>query len=465
MNHGLAIASITAILKNILENGLVQDAALSSMGNVLFTTLPPDQITVGADGQPQLNLFLYQVTQNRNATSVNNHGDNYSGYPDSSLQPLDVNLHYLLTVYGTKDFQTELLLGFVMALMNQASTLSDQEVLGALEHCSLMNRTGLLAQAIATTSVATVAKQLGQIQIKPDLLNTEQMSRLWSLLRGAYRPSVIYQVSMSESPAETPASLERSLPSVPSAPVEPPVKLPAPPAEALISPESPMSATEPVFGVGGSADTQKSPRLTQVVASSLTNGRIIPGCDLILYGKSLQGEITKLRFDQLDTLLTPEIIEDSRLLLRLPSTLFAGYRQIQVIHQLVGMPTGPIAVSEPFSFKLHPTIEAKVEQTSTSEKEEEPGEGETLLRVMFSLQIEPGQDVILKLIPTASSSSVYTFQAPVREGPVDQLQIPIQRCHPGIYQVVASIDGVESFVDRHSDKTLVEIHQHAAVSA
>jgi hypothetical protein len=67
MSNGLAIAAVTAVLKNVLEDGLVQNSALSSMGNVLLTTLPPDKVSIGADGQPQLNLFLYQVMQNRNA--------------------------------------------------------------------------------------------------------------------------------------------------------------------------------------------------------------------------------------------------------------------------------------------------------------------------------------------------------------------------------------------------------------
>lgn len=40
MSHGLAIAAMTAVFKNLLEDGLVQNTALSSMGNILVTTLP-----------------------------------------------------------------------------------------------------------------------------------------------------------------------------------------------------------------------------------------------------------------------------------------------------------------------------------------------------------------------------------------------------------------------------------------
>ena len=49
MSNGLAIAAITAVLKNLLEDGLVQHSALSSMGNVLLTTLSPDKISKGVE--------------------------------------------------------------------------------------------------------------------------------------------------------------------------------------------------------------------------------------------------------------------------------------------------------------------------------------------------------------------------------------------------------------------------------
>ena len=103
MSNGLAIAAVTAIFKNLLEDGLVQNSALSSMGNVLVTTLPPDQISVGVDGQPQLNLFLYQVSQNRNADLGKSERTN----EEDTLPPLAIDLHYVLTAYGNKDFQTD----------------------------------------------------------------------------------------------------------------------------------------------------------------------------------------------------------------------------------------------------------------------------------------------------------------------------------------------------------------------
>ena len=53
---------MTALLKNLLENGLVTHNVTTNLGaDVTISALPPDRITVGGDEKPQLNLFLYQV--------------------------------------------------------------------------------------------------------------------------------------------------------------------------------------------------------------------------------------------------------------------------------------------------------------------------------------------------------------------------------------------------------------------
>jgi Pvc16 N-terminal domain len=327
MSNGLAIAATTAVFKNLLEDGLVQNSALSSMGNVLVTTLPPDQISIGVDGEPQLNLFLYQVSQNRNANLAGCDRSTYSS--DRSLQvenpPLAINLHYLLTAYGNKDFQTEMLLGFVMQLMHQTPILSNDAIRAALNHVASTNRTGLLAQAIESASVADLAKQLGQVQITPNLFDTEQMSRLWSLLQSSYRPSIAYEVSMVFIGAQN-------------------------------------SSIESV----SSAQVLDQPRIEKVRASPSTNSEIIAGSSLIIYGKNLSGDVTRLRLNREEKLLEPEIVEENRILFKLPKNLCAGVQKVQVVHQQLYKYQNDYdleVVSNEKLFTLHPTI-----QTSTEEK-------------------------------------------------------------------------------------------------
>ncbi|MDB9530751.1 Pvc16 family protein, partial [Nodularia spumigena CS-1038] len=70
MSTALSIVAVTAVLKDLLENGLVSDSITAGVGDVLVSALPPDLIKVGSDERAQLNFFLYQVRQNRNVDWV-----------------------------------------------------------------------------------------------------------------------------------------------------------------------------------------------------------------------------------------------------------------------------------------------------------------------------------------------------------------------------------------------------------
>jgi hypothetical protein len=272
------------------------------MGNVLVTTLPPDQISIGVDGQPQLNLFLYQVSQNRNAdlggrdakgSKLRNQATHHqTSTEESAILPLAINLHYVLTAYGSKDFQTEILLGYVMQLMHQTPVLSNATIRAALNHVATINRSGVLAQVIESTSVEALTEQLDQVRIAPNLFDTEQMSRLWSLLQGSYRPSIAYEVS-------------------------------------IVFIGSQKSSLAP----GSSKGALNQPRIDRVTASPSTNGEIVVGSSLIVYGKNLSGDLTRLRLNGGENLLEPEIVEDNRILFKLPHNLDAGVQKVQVVHQ------------------------------------------------------------------------------------------------------------------------------------
>lgn len=321
MSNGLAIAAITAVFKNLLEDGLVQNAALSSMGNVLVTTLPPDQISIGVDGQPQLNLFLYQVSENRNADlgGRDAKGGKLRNQPahEDAILPLAINLHYVLTAYGNKDFQTEILLGYVMQLMHQTPVLSNATIRAMLNHVATINRSGLLAQAIESTSVEALTEQLDQVRITPNLFDTEQMSRLWSLLQGSYRPSIAYEVSMMF-----------------------------------------IGSKKSSLAPGSSKGALNQPQIEKIVASP-TNGEIVAGSSLIIYGKNLSADITLLRLNGGENLLEPQIVEDNRILFKLPQNLHAGVQKVQVVHQQLYKYQNYKdleVVSNEQTFVLHPTI-------------------------------------------------------------------------------------------------------------
>ncbi|MEH1841115.1 MAG: Pvc16 family protein [Nostoc sp.] len=326
MNNGLAIAAMTAVFKNLIEDGLVQNAALASMGNVLVTTLPPDQISIGVDGQPQLNLFLYQVSQNRNADMGERDAKggklryqpalHQASTEEGAILPLAINLHYVLTAYGNKDFQTEILLGYVMQLMHQTPVLSNAAIRAALNHVATINRSGLLAQVIESTSVEALTEQLDQVKIAPNLFDTEQMSRLWSLLQGSYRPSIAYEVSMMF-----------------------------------------IGSKKSSLAPGSSKGALNQPQIEKIVASP-TNSEIVAGSTLIIYGKNLSADITLLRLNGGENLSEPQIVEDNRILFKLPQNLHAGVQKVQVVHQQLYKYQNYKeleVMSNELTFILHPT--------------------------------------------------------------------------------------------------------------
>jgi hypothetical protein len=195
MSNALAIAGVTAVLKDLLNNGLIDHNVTGAVGgNVTVTALPPDRvIAAGAQEGNQLNLFLHQVTPNpgwRNAglPSRDERGERLTN------PPLAVDLHYLLTAYGAEDLHAEILLGYAMQLLHETPILSRQAIRTALVPSSL-NAT-ILPPALQALSAADLAEQVEQIKVSPATFNSEEMSKLWSALQARYRPTAAYQVSV-----------------------------------------------------------------------------------------------------------------------------------------------------------------------------------------------------------------------------------------------------------------------------
>lgn len=218
MSNALAIAGVTAVLKDLLNNGLIDHNVTGAVGgNVTVTALPPDRVfTAGAQEGNQLNLFLHQVTPNagwRNAglPSRDERGERLTN------PPLALDLHYLLTAYGAEDLHAEILLGYAMQLLHDTPVLSRQAIRTALIP-SPVNGT-ILPPALQALSASDLAEQVEQIKIIPAALNSEEMSKLWSALQARYRPTAAYQVSVVLIESQKPA--KASLPVLTRGQVDP----------------------------------------------------------------------------------------------------------------------------------------------------------------------------------------------------------------------------------------------------
>ncbi|MBW4448479.1 MAG: DUF4255 domain-containing protein [Spirirestis rafaelensis WJT71-NPBG6] len=395
MSNALSIAAVTAVLKDLLENGLVKDAIATSLGDVIVTALPPDRVSQGTDERAQINLFLYQVTQNRNP-------DWMSGEFRSKQQrpPLALDLHYLLTAYGAKDFQAELLLGYAMQLLHEMPVLTRDIIETSLKNAATVNTSSVLSQALAAVSVFDLAAHIGQIKICPEFFNMEETSKLWSSLQTHYRPSAGYQASM-----------------------------------VLINSRNLKSSAE--------VTPFSEPIIEQVTTPTEADNMIVAGSTLILRGKQLRGDITRIRLGGMEKLIEVQVVQETQMSVTLPPNLYAGVQSVQVIHLKMGTPAMPHyeVASNVAAFVLHPIISATVSQVQENSSDLRSLE----ITVKFNPKVGKAQRVVLLLNQvTTDKGQAYHFFSSPRTEDTDSITIPVKNIQTGTYFVRVQVDGAQS---------------------
>ena len=184
MSNALAIAGVSAVLRDLLDNGLIDHQVTDALGaGVTVSSLAPDVVPIDGDrAVPRLNLFLYQVTPNAAWRNVDLPSCDAGGRRVSN-PPLALDLHYLLTAYGIEDLQAEVLLGYGMQLLHENPVLSRAAIRTALNPSPVNG--ALLPSVYQALRSADLAEQVEMLKITPAPMNTEEMSRLWSALTGA----------------------------------------------------------------------------------------------------------------------------------------------------------------------------------------------------------------------------------------------------------------------------------------
>ncbi|MEH2391728.1 MAG: DUF4255 domain-containing protein [Nostoc sp.] len=405
MSNVLSIAAVTAVLKVLLENGLVSDPITASVGDVIVTALPPDRISVEADARAQLNLFLYQVTQNRNVDWVSqefrSRHSQINGKPRSLTPPLALDLHYLITAYGAKDFQMELLLGYAMHLLHKTPVITSDIIKNTLINASTTNTSSAFSQAMAGASVSDLAEEIGQIKLTPEFFNMEETSKLWSAFQTHYRPSATYLASM-------------------------------------IVIESNNDKSESFYMMPLS-----QPNIEQVMAPAKTDQIIVAGTTLVIRGKRLRGKITQVRLGNTETLIVPQEVKETQISLLVPPNLYASVQSVQVVHLTMGNAgqTDHLVESNVAAFVLHPTITAFVTQVENSGDNLRAAE----ITVKFQPKVGKAQRVVLLLNEVSGNSPVtYSFLVASRTEDTDAITIPVKNVKPGTYIVRVQVDGAQS---------------------
>lgn len=275
MSTFLAIGTVTALLKNLLEEGLVRRELSDKLsGDPGVEAVAPDLMEEIAKTKTRLNLFLYQATPNigwRNVglPSTNGQGER-TGNP-----PLALDLHYLLTAYSKETFGAEILLGYAMQLLHETPVLTRQIIRRKQQEWSSGN--DALLKLLATTNLA---EQAEQIKITPQSIDPEGMSRLWTGFKSDFRPTAAYQVTVvlieSELAAKSPLPVLTRGPTDSGVVSQADLIPPFPTLTAVVPPNQPVNAKPAVPP-------------NQQVSAQLAD-------DLTLHGHHLDGNNITVRF-------------------------------------------------------------------------------------------------------------------------------------------------------------------------
>lgn len=428
MSSALAIASVTHVLKDLLNNGLIDHDLSSTLGNVMVTALPPDRIdTTTQNQQSQLNLYMYRVTPNQGWRNVGLPSRDGRGERLTN-PPLALDLHYLLTAYGANELHTEILLGYGMQLLYETPALARDAIRRSLSPQTTVPGGGLPPE-LQALHTSELAEQIEQIKMTPESLSTEEISKLWAAFQSKYRPTAAYQaaVVLIESRKSTKSAL--------------PVR-----GRKIYA----MPFRQPVI--------EKIMSQTQTGDPIVENQLILTGYNLVVVGKQLGGDDVGVNVGGIE--VTPAIgdINDTQIIFPLPAALNAGVQGVQVVHQkLMGSPPLPHrgVESNVEAFVLSPRIE-------TINVSNVQATGNNLHSADLNLTVKPAvgnkQRVILLLNeyssaplspPVTTPPLSYSFSAPPMAvlsppAPTENITIPISGVSAGTYLARIQVDGAES---------------------
>src|SRR5436190_18729969 len=195
MSTALRIASVTQVLKDLLDNGFIDHDVTGGLGgNVIVTAWPPDKIETALNKEAsQLNLFMYHITYNQGWRNVGQPAFNQQGQRVNN-PPLAIDLHYLLTAYGSAELHTDILLGYGMQLFHETPVLGRESIARSLAPPSDAGE-GLIS-SLRLLSTSRLAEQAEMIKITPELLSSEDISKLWAAFGTKYRPTAAYKVTV-----------------------------------------------------------------------------------------------------------------------------------------------------------------------------------------------------------------------------------------------------------------------------
>lgn len=430
MANALAIASVTALLKDLLNDGLINQN-VDALFNFQVTAQPPDRISDAGNGLPinRLNLFLYRVTPNTGWTNQRLPSRSSGGERvDNPVLALD--LLYMLSAYASEDLNAEVLLGFGMQALHETPVLDRDSIRAALGPGGAVTGT-LLPPAFQLLSPADLADQFEQIRVTPYHVSIDEVSKLWTSLNTPLRMSALYQatVVLIESQASTRPSL-------------------------------------PVLARGVFVQQLRRPTIARLLSQGpadpepLLSRQIVHGDTIVVEGTRLRGDVTIVAVGELE--VPPDDVNDQRIRVVLPAGLRPGVTALEIRHRIAKLPPSteqmPGETSNLVAFVLHPRLAAVnsiVLVDVTLEDAGAPaGPVRGHIRITFDHDVGSNQRAELLLNernpPATRAAFAFTFQAAALPPPppqtVTEREFEFRQVTQGSYLVRCRIDSAETLL-------------------
>jgi hypothetical protein len=190
MSNFEAIGGVSHTLKTLLLDRMELPPSMTLPTlTVTVDTPPPDPDDADGPETSRVNLFLYRVTENG---ALKNQEIPGRGQPGAyGHPPLSLNLHYLLTAYGTmsdaadtvSQVRAHFLLGSAMRVFHDFPTVTS----------ALLRVRDQIGTPVLHPSLQ---QEFEQVKLTLDPLSLEDMSKVWTALTLRYRLSAAYTVSV-----------------------------------------------------------------------------------------------------------------------------------------------------------------------------------------------------------------------------------------------------------------------------
>ena len=422
MSTALAIAGVTAVLRDLLNDGLINHNISGVLGaSVTVSVLAPDRVVTGnAPEASQLNLFMYMVTPNQGWRNEGLPGRDGGGRARLSNPPLALDLHYLLSAYSGADLHAEILLGYAMQLLHETPVLTRDAIRTSLIPSPTVG--SALPPALRALADAGLAEQVELIKITPATQSSEELSKFWTATQSHLRPSAAYTASVVLIQAQQPA--RSALPVLTRGPRD------AQGRETGIAVQPSLAASMPLL-------TSAAPPAGQSVAGI--------GDLVVLHGQALDGADRRVTLSNepwqvsLELAAEPPLPPDRPAATTAAVSLAGQAAALPVgVYQLTLQATRPDLLNQPrrmASNRLALTLAPRI--TNLPQTVARAGDGSATVTVNFTPELRTGQHATLVL----GSSEVLPLVAGATP---TSLQFRMANAVPGSYLARLRVDGIES---------------------